>query len=233
MVCEPLQSLTDEQAVERVLAGETGLYELLMRRYNQRLYRISRSVLRNDLEAEDVVQDAWVRAYEHLDQFSGRARFATWVTKIALYEALARARSKNRFHTRGGSGEDERPDMEQFESPLASPESAAMRTELRELLEAAVERLPEHYRSVFVLREIEQLNTADTAACLDLKEEAVKTRLHRGRALLRRDLAERIGAVSTEAFPFLGARCDRIVAQVMERIRGTWGHGHDRKAQRL
>ena len=218
MVFEPLQSLTDEQAVERVLAGETGLYELLMRRYNQRLYRISRAVLRNDPEAEDVVQDAWARAYEHLAEFSGRARFATGVTKIALYEALARAKSRGRFYRRGGGGEDETPDMEQFESPLASPESAAMHTELRELLEAAVERLPEHYRSVFMLREIEQLNTADTASCLDLSEEAVKTRLHRGRALLRRDLAERIGAVSTEAFPFLGARCDRIVSRVMERI---------------
>src|ERR1700681_2049525 len=141
MVLEPLQSPTDEQAVERVLRGETGLYELLMRRYNQRLYRISRSVLRDDLEAEDVVQDAWVRAYEHLDQFSGRARFATWVTKIALYEARAR----------DSSGEDDTPDMEH--------------TELRELLESAVERLPEHYRSVFVLREIEQLSTADTAEC--------------------------------------------------------------------
>ena len=201
MVFEPLQSLTDEQAVERVLAGETGLYELLMRRYNQRLYRISRSALRNDPEAEDVVQDAWVRAYEHLDRFSGGARFATWVTKIALCAGLARAKC----------GEDETPNMEH--------------TELRELLESAVERLPEHYRSVFVLREIEQLSIADTAECLDLSEEAVKTRLHRGRALLRRDLAERIGAVSTEAFPFLGARCDRIVARVMERIGGICGHG--------
>jgi len=193
MVLEPLQSLTDEQAVARVLSGETGLYELLMRRYNQRLYRISRSVVRNDLDADDVVQDTWVSAYEHLDQFAGRVRFATWVTKIALYEALARA-----------SAEDETPNMED--------------TELRKLLESAVERLPEDHRLVFVLCELEQLSSADTAECLDLSEEAVKTRLHRGRALLRRDLAERIGAVSTEAFPFLGARCDRIVARVMERI---------------
>lgn len=220
MVAGPFETLTDEQAVERVRGGETALYELLMRRYNQRLYRIARSVLRDDLEAEDVVQDAWVRAYEHLDQFAGRARFSTWVTKIALYEALARARSKTRFSSRKPSGEDESPDMENFESPLATPEAAAMRSEVRELLESAVVRLPQHYRSVFVLRDVEQLSTVETAECLELSEEAVKTRLHRARALLRHDLSERIGAASTEAFPFMGARCDRVVERVMNRIGG-------------
>lgn len=220
MVLEQLQSLADEQVVERVRAGETGLYELLMRRYNQRLFRITRSVLRDDAEAEDVIQDAWVRAYEHLDQFAGKAKFATWLTKIALYEALARARSRRRYAPENGVEQGVKQDMEQYESPQSNPEQQAMESEIRRLLESAVDNLPEMYRSVFVLREIENLSTAETAECLELSEEAVKTRLHRSRALLQRDLFERAGAAAGGAFPFLGWRCDRMVARVMARIRG-------------
>lgn len=215
MLLEQVQSLSDEQVVDRVRAGETWLYELLMRRYNQRLFRITRSVLNDDAEAEDVMQDAWVRAYEHLDQFAGKAKFATWVTKIALYEALARARVRRR------SEGQELLDMGIFESKQRSPENQAMDNEMRELLESAVDELPDVYRSVFVLREIENLNTAETAECLDLSEEAVKTRLHRSRAILRRILFERAGLAAGDTFRFLGTRCDRMVANVMARISHT------------
>ena len=220
MVLEQVQSLTDEEVVTRVLAGETGLYELLMRRYNQRLFRVTRSVLKDDAEAEDVTQDAWVRAYEHLGQFAGKAKFATWLTKIALYEALARVRSQRRFATVSPSRglEPERMDMESFESPQQDPERQAISAQMRQLMESAIDRLPENYRSVFVLREIESMSTAETAECLDISEEAVKTRLHRSRALLRRDLFERAGAAAGSAFSFLGQRCDRMVANVMARV---------------
>jgi len=166
MVLEECAKLTDDQTVERVRAGEIGLYELLMRRYNQRVYRVIRSVLPDDAEAEDVLQEAWVRAYEHLDQFKGMSSFSTWVTKIALYEALARSRKKMRWtpleDTRGevmAEAEQQRPTSE-------TPEAQAMRAQLGRILRAAVDALPEQYRSVFVLREVEHLSTAETAECL-------------------------------------------------------------------
>jgi RNA polymerase sigma-70 factor (ECF subfamily) len=210
MVLEHCQTLSDEEVVDRVRAGDTGLYELLMRRYNQRLFRVVRSVITDDVEAEDALQEAWVRAYEHLDQFAGRARFSTWVTKIALYEALARVRKAARFtEYEEGRGEDVMPD---------NPEKSAIRAELARTLQAAVDRLPDSYRAVFVLREVEQLSTAETAESLELSEEAVKTRLHRSRAMLRRDLESSLGPATAETYAFLGPRCDNMVARVMERI---------------
>jgi RNA polymerase sigma-70 factor, ECF subfamily len=218
MVLQECQALGDEQVVERVRAGESGLYELLMRRYNQRVYRVVRSVLTNDEEAEDVLQDAWVRAYEHLDQFQGRASFSSWVTKIAFYEALARARKNKRWTPLEDPEGEIMPEAERRQPFTETPEAQAMRAQLGRILQMAVDELPESYRSVFVLREVEQLNTAETAECLGLSEEAVKTRLHRSRALLRRDLEGRIGPATAEAYSFMGVRCDRSVARVLERI---------------
>ena len=218
MVQTECQTLSDEQVVDRVREGETGLYELLMRRYNQRVYRVIRSVLTDDTEAEDVLQDAWVRAYEHLGQFGGRASFSTWVTKIGLYEALARARRSRRW-TRLENDEGEiMPEAERQPSRMQTPEEQAMRSQLGRMLQAAVDALPESYRSVFVMREVERLSTAETAECLGLSEEAVKTRLHRSRALLRRDLEQRAGTAVAEAYAFMGERCDRTVARVLMRI---------------
>jgi RNA polymerase sigma-70 factor (ECF subfamily) len=208
---------SDAEIVERVRGGETGLYELLMRRYNQRLYRVVRSVIRDADEAEDVLQDAWVRAYEHLDQFEGRASFATWATKIAFYEALSRARKSKRWAPLETETGEIMPEVN-ARSSGETPESQAMRGELEEMLQAAVDGLPDTYRSVFMLREIEQLSTGDTAESLGLSEEAVKTRLHRGRALLRRELTARIGATAPHAYSFMGERCDRMVRVVMARI---------------
>jgi RNA polymerase sigma-70 factor (ECF subfamily) len=215
------QSLSDEQAVVRIRAGEAFLYELLMRRYNQRLFRIARSVVRDDAEAEDIMQDAWVRAYEHLDQFAGRASFATWVTKIALYEALSRVRKRKQLVSIDEQNGDSMSRREYADVKTRNPEQRVIGIELKNAVESAVEQLPETYRSVFVLREIEQLSTAETAECLNLSEEAVKTRLHRSRALLRRDLQARVGPAITAAYAFLGRRCDRVVARVMERIVGA------------
>jgi RNA polymerase sigma-70 factor (ECF subfamily) len=218
MVLQECQSLADSEVVERVRAGETGLYELLMRRYNQRVFRVIRSVLTDEAEAEDVLQDAWVRAYEHLDQFAGRAGFSTWVTRIGYYEALARARKHKRWAPLENTEGELMPEVERRQTGAETPEAKAMRAQLGKMLQAAVDGLPESYRSVFVLREVEQLSTAETAECLGLSEEAVKTRLHRSRALLRRDLEERAGPAIAEAYAFMGDRCDRTVARVLARI---------------
>ena len=210
--------MSDAEVVERVRAGETGLYEILMRRYNQRLFRMIRSVLTSDTEAEDVLQETWVRAYEHLGQFEGRASFATWATRIAYHEALARARAGKRWTPVESPEGDVMPEVNRRQSSTETPEAQAIRGQLGRLLQSAVDALPETYRTVFVLREVEQLSTTETAESLGLSEEAVKTRLHRSRALLRRELQDQIGPAVAESYAFLGARCDRTVTRVLERI---------------
>ena len=210
--------LSDLEVIERVRSGEVDLFEILMRRYNQRVYRIARSVLRSDAEAEDLTQEAWVRAYEHLADFAGRAAFSTWLVRIVLHEGWARARRDRRF-------EEWLPDEENGGKPMkeqsaaAGPEKEALGSEIRSMLEAAIESLPEAYRTVFVMREVEELSTAETAECLELSEEAVKTRLHRARASLRRELLALAGEEARTAFAFLGNRCDRMVEQVLRQIR--------------
>src|SRR6184192_3235684 len=203
--------LTDEEIVERISGGETALFELLMRRYNQRLYRVTRTIVKDEGEAEDVTQDAYVRAFEHLDQFAGRARFSTWLTRIAVHEASARLHRRGRLI-------DIEESMPTLASSAAGPEQRAADHELGQAIEEAVDALPEVYGSVFMLREGEGLSTAETAACLEINEETVKTRLHRGRILLRNHIAARVGAAVRETFTFAGARCDRTVAAVMARI---------------
>ena len=211
-------SLTDEEIVERVRAGDVALFEILMRRYNQRLYRVARAILGDESEAEDVMQEAYVRAYRHLDQFAGAARFSTWLTKIAVYDALARARQRRRFV--GIEELTEHPDFARPPTSMAErdPEQQVLARERHILLEAAIEALPPPYRSVFVLRDVEEMSTAEVAACLGLSEDAVKVRLHRARARLRRYLSDRLRAGVTQTFPFGGARCDRVVSRVFERI---------------
>ena len=206
-----LTAATDEDIVARVLGGETALFELLMRRHNQRLYRVARGIVGDDAEAEDVTQEAYVRAFQHLGQFAGRARFSTWLTRIAVHEALARRR-------REGRQTDIEEIMPILASAAAGPEQRAADHELGQVLEAAVAALPRVYASVFMLREVEGLSTEETAACLEINPATVKTRLHRARALLRNHIAARIGVAARETFQFAGARCDRMIAAVMARI---------------
>jgi RNA polymerase sigma-70 factor (ECF subfamily) len=208
---------TDQEIVDRVKAGDTALYEIIMRRYNQRLYRVARAILRDDAESEDVMQDAYVRAYQHLDQFAGRAPFSTWLTRIAVHEALARLRSRRRNSQLGETEEDGDLLMNVVE-PSPGPEDNASITEASQLLEAAVLALPEQYRHVLILRDVEDMSTAETAAALDLTEENVKVRLHRGRSMARNWLFSKVGAGAKSAFPFMGVRCDRVVAAVFERL---------------
>ena len=211
---------TDEEIVDRVRAGETALYELIMRRYNQRLYRVARAIVRDDEEAEDVMQDAYVRAYEHLDQFAARAPFSAWLTRIAVHEALARKRSRGRLEQ---LDDDERNGDRSMRITELSPdpEESASQVEVGRLLEEAVLALPEQFRTVLMLRDVEDLSTSETAEALDISEENVKVRLHRGRAMIRRWLLSRVGANAKEAFPFMGERCDRVVRNVFAVIAGS------------
>jgi RNA polymerase sigma-70 factor (ECF subfamily) len=209
---------TDQEVIERVKAGDSALYEIIMRRYNQRLYRVSRAILRDDAEAEDVIQDAYVRAYQHLDQFAGCALFSTWLTRIAVHEALRRLRLRDRSQQLENTEHDEEGSMSVVETSL-DPEQRASLTELGQLLEEAVLDLPDQYRAVIMLRDIDELSTAETAAVLDLTEQNVKVRLHRGRTMMRDRLLARVGANGKHAFPFMGGRCDRVVLGVFAQLR--------------
>lgn len=204
---------TDEEVVERVLGGETALYEIIMRRYNQRLYRVVRAILRDDSESEDVMQDAYVRAYQHLGQFENRSTFSTWLTRIAIHEALARIRRRKRTQPLDLASYDGESPVNPSGASL-DPEQNTSQSELRGMLEGAILALPEDYRAVVMMRDVEELNTAETAAALGISEDNVKVRLFRGRAMVRKRLYERVGATAKEAFPFMGARCDRMVEGV-------------------
>jgi RNA polymerase sigma-70 factor, ECF subfamily len=208
---------SDEDIVRLVLAGDTPLFELLMRRYNERLYRAARAITRDDREAEDVIQQAYVNAFANLRQFKGHAQFATWLTRIAINEALARVRRRGRYEP---FDDDNLSNVEPF-MPLNAtpdPERQAFAGELRDLLEWAIDNLPAGAREVFMLRDVEGLSTADTATSLGVSEDVVKTRLSRARTALRRSLLERAGASAPDVFRFQRPRCDRVVANVFARI---------------
>jgi RNA polymerase sigma-70 factor (ECF subfamily) len=211
------QAPSDEQVLERVRAGDTALFELLMRRHNQQLYRAARAIVRDDSEAEDVVQQAYLQAFAHLDQFAGSARLSTWLTSIAVHEALHRRRSAGRAPLALVECADEVADVSDAGE---GPEAALDRRELTRLLERTIDALPEIYRTVLVLRDVQELDTSETAACLGISAETVRVRLFRARALARAELLERTGTAAGDVFAFDGARCDRIVSVVMARLSG-------------
>ncbi len=206
----------DAEIIRQVLLGNTAMFELLMRRHNERVYRAARAIVRDEQESEDVMQQAYVNAFTHLRQFNGSAQFSTWLTRIAINESLARVRRQRRYEP----FDDELSNVEPFVSsnPSQNPERQAFTGELHDLLEWAIDTLPDGMREVFVLREVEGLSTSEVAECLGVTEDVVKTRLSRGRAGLRQVLLERTGATASEAFRFYRPRCDRVVAQVLARI---------------
>jgi len=212
LLAEVVGPLDDAELVRRIRGGEMALFELVMRRYNQRLFRLLRALLRDDNEAEDVLQDAYVRAYTHLDQLDHPERLASWLSNIAAHEAKARLRRRGRFV------DFEEVPVRAVPSPSVDPEQEALGKQLREVLVSAIDELSVGYRTVFVLRDVEGMSTAEVAGSLGLSEQAVKMRLHRARAALRHDLYERVGAAALPPFGFDGERCDRIVASVMARL---------------
>ncbi len=214
-------TLTDAEIVTRVRAGDRALFEILMRRHNQRIYRVARAIVKDEDEAEDVMQQAYINAFTHLHQFEERSQFATWLTRITLNEAFGRRRkmqSESLARVPSDLREDSGAFMESITSPQPDPERQAYAQELHRVLEEAVETLPATYRTVFMLRDVEGLSTSETGEGLGLGEEAVKTRLHRARAMIRRAVTARIGASASGAFQFHARRCDRVVSAVLAKI---------------
>ena len=213
---EVVSTLPDAEIVRRIRAGDGPLFEILMRRHNQRVYRTARAIVKDETEAEDVMQQAYVNAFVHLEQFQERAQFSTWLTRIVVNEALARRQKQ--IAQRSSERGDEHGVLMEFRAPQPDPERQAYAQELRRVLEDAVDLLPDGYRTVFMLRDIEGMSTAETGEGLGIGEEAVKTRLHRARAMIRRSVEARIGSEAAGAFPFHAPRCDRVVRAVLDRL---------------
>lgn len=202
--------------VHRALAREPDAFRVIIKTHNQRLYRIARGILRNDAEAEDVVQEAYVRAFANLATFRGDSSLATWLSRIVINEALGRLRKRRR-----ASAMPENPEARIIRFPLNpsdDPERTMAQRQILALVERATDSLPDIYRTVFVARVIEGLSMEETADLLGVRPETVKTRLHRARTLLRKALDDEIGPVLLDAFPFAGRRCDRLTKAVMGRL---------------
>lgn len=209
--------LYDSTIVARILAGEKELFELLMRRYNQSLYRAIRSYLKDDTETEDAMQDTYLKAFQKLRQYRGDAAFSTWLLKIGINEALQRIRKKQNLQdrTNGALVPADNiialPDITHI-----NPEKLIIQKETQQLLERAIDQLPEKYRTVYILKEVEGMDTIEVAKCLELTPNNVKIRLHRSKALLK-DALYKI-STNAEVFEFGNSRCDRMVELVMEQI---------------
>lgn len=217
-----LENCDDWMLVELARSGDEAAVGAIVKRHNRRLYRVARAVMRDDAEAEDVVQETYVRAFASLGSFRGESILSTWLTRIALNEALGRVR--RRRPTTG----IEKIEAEQSGARLIAfpslrsspnPETEMARHQVRQVLEQAINDLPEPFRLVFVLREIEEMSTEEVAALLAVKPETIKTRLHRARRLMRTALERKLSSTFSELFPFDGARCDRMGAGVIRRLK--------------
>ncbi|WP_378944200.1 RNA polymerase sigma factor [Mesorhizobium sp. ANAO-SY3R2] len=219
-----LDGRADEELVALARQGGEGAVRVLIKRNNQRLFRVARAIMRNDSEAEDVVQETYVRAFTRLGSFKGDAAFSTWLTRIALNEALTRMRRRRPvagIEELDASASKDGGQVIMFPTSLIPPEADVElgRRQARELLEQAIDELPAAFRVVFMLRDVEEMSIEETAAQLSLKPETVKTRLFRARRLMRSAIERRLSAGFVEVFPFDGARCERMADRVVERLR--------------
>lgn len=220
----PLEGLSDTDLVLRIVAGDEAAFTLLMRRHNQALYRTARSILKDDAEAEDAVQEAYLLAYKAMPGFRGDSKLSTWLVKIVVNESIARMHKRTRraevIHLDGETHEDiEAAEGYMNEATPEEPERAVLQAEARRLLEAKIDKLPDAFRTVFVLRALEEMTVEEAAASLGIAEATVRTRYFRARALLRESLAREIDFAHGRAFSFAGHRCDRIVAGVLARFK--------------
>ena len=211
----------DAELAHRVGGGDTAAFEILMRRYNRTLFRTARAILRDDAEAEDALQEAYLQAYQAIGGWRAEAKLSTWLARIVANEALMRLRKQARRaeivplqSSATLEGLNEIPDTDMNKTP----EREAQRVEMRRLLEAQIDSLPDDYRAVFMLRAVEELTVEETSKVLGIPEATVRSRLFRARSLLREGIASRIDLACEDAFAFAGERCDRIVANVMKRI---------------
>ena len=214
--------LPDPELAKRIAAGDRDAFRLLLKRYNQTLYRAARSVLKDEAEAEDAVQDAYLLAYRAMGKFRGDAKLSTWLVRIVINESIARLRKRSRnaeiIRLDSGAELNETEEASMGESTPEQPEHAAQRAEARRLLEAKIDELPDAFRTVFMLRAVEELSVEETAVALDIPEATVRTRFFRAKGLLREALSQEIDLAHGDAFAFAGARCDRIVANVMAKL---------------
>jgi len=213
--------LSDTELVDRARSRDELAVRAITKRYNRRLFRLARSILRDDAEAEDVVQESYVRAFTGLDLFRGDASFGTWITRIAVNEALGRLR-RRRPTIDWETYSENRTTAQVIDFPASAvsndPERMMAQSEVRAVLERAIDELPDAFRAVFVARIVEGLTIEETADLFGLKPETVKTRLHRARGLLRDALDKQMGPMLTSTFPFDGARCDRMTDAVVRRV---------------
>lgn len=211
-------SAADAALVCSIVAGEAHAFERLMRQHNRRLFRVARSILENDAEAEDALQEGYIKAYRAIARFRGEASLSTWLTRIVVNQALEQRRRPERTErTNSPASADDMPESDP-ESVPETPEILAMRRELRRLIERAIDGLPEAHRSVFMLRAVEGLSVEETSAALAISAANTKVRLLRARARLRKALGEQLGPLLEGVFTFDGERCDRIVKRVCERL---------------
>ena len=212
---------SDAELVRRARGRDEAAIRLILQANNRRLYRLARGILRNDSEAEDVVQETYVRAFTHLEDFRGDSSLATWLGRIAINEALGRLRRRRSTveWTSLPPGTLE-AQIIQFPPSAASqdPEKSMAQREIQHVVEHAIDELPDAFRIVFITRVIEGMNVEETAEILELKPETVKTRLHRARTMLRENVERKIGPVVLEAFPFAGKRCERLTEAVLKRL---------------
>ncbi|SFM04006.1 RNA polymerase sigma factor [Variovorax sp. OV329] len=211
----------DTELAARAAAGDAGAFECIMRRHNRLLFRTARSILRSDAEAEDALQDAYLRAWRAVGSFRADAKLSTWLVRIVMNEALGRVRRRDAqvipLDAAMNSTEPE-TQASLTADPDRQPERVAMRAEIRKLMEARIDLLPEAFRSVFMLRAVEEMSVEDVAQALAIPQATVRTRFFRARSLLREGLTSEIDTALGDAFAFDGARCDRIVASVMARV---------------
>ena len=213
----------DASLVTRILRRDDTAFEALMRRYNGRLFRVSRAILKNDRDAEDALQDAYLDAFRHMAEFRGDAQLGTWLTRIVVNQALMRLRRQKRERVvlpfRRREDETDGAEVQVADNKTESAPDGLLRAEMRRLLERRIDELPVAFRTVFVLREVEDLSVEETAESLSIPASTVRTRLFRARALLREALARDLDTATLNVFGFAGARCDRIVATVLARVR--------------
>ena len=212
----------DPELARRVADGDREAFKVMMKRHNQALFRTARAILKNDEEAEDSVQESWLHAHRSMGSFRGDAKLSTWLVRIAVNESLGRLRrSRRSAEVIPMSVDDTDVPMQENmpdESPAAAPEVQALRGEVRKLIESRIDTLPDAFRTVFVLRAIEEMSVEETAAALDIPEATVRTRFFRARSLLRESLSREMDVAVEGAFSFLGERCDRIAAAVLARL---------------
>ena len=215
-------AVDDMELARRIAQRDHAAFEALMRRHNGRLFRAARAILKDDAEAEDAVQDAYLDAYRHIGEFRGGAQLGTWLVRIVVNRSLMRLRKQKRdaivvpFEGRAALGEDA-PMLDVPDRTSEPPSNAALRAEIRRVLERRIDELPAGFRAVFVLREVEDMTVDETAEALGIPPATVRTRLFRARALLRAALARDVDIATGDVFGFAGARCDRIVARVLAR----------------